>query len=186
MKDAKLASLVLAEVLYLSEEAVESDDANSTNFPHVQLRTDVTPKYYVGRSAQSVLSLRGADAALTRLEESLRETAPIPEDEVPIPEEGEMPPAQETDSVAENVLEARLQPESSSKSQTADSVETIKPHPYNKITVGWSMQVMDVMFKASFSEFVSDERNVDCIGQHLLPLIKDYKMRQGIHHVHLL
>jgi hypothetical protein len=110
MKDNALASLVLAEVIYHSEEALENqnteanDEASST-------RTTVN-KYYLGNNAEHCLTNSGASAALTRLEESL---------------------------VA--VKDTAVKPKASK-------------HPYSKIDVGWSMQVMDLMFKASFSDFV--------------------------------
>jgi hypothetical protein len=142
MKNDSLASLVLAEVIYHAEEALIAEQ-DTAGIAGTKNPTEICRKYYVGASAQSVLTMRGASSSLLRLQESL------------------------------------------SMEQTESDLKV--PKDDKVIDVAWSMRCMDVLFKASFADFVSDERNVECIGVRtftlliladLLPLIKDYKMRQ--------
>ncbi|KAJ3123322.1 hypothetical protein HK098_002013 [Nowakowskiella sp. JEL0407] len=52
---------------------------------------------------------------------------------------------------------------------------------YMHIDADWSMRTMDKLFNASFYEYVRDERNCECTAQHLIPIVKDYKLRQVAH-----
>jgi hypothetical protein len=49
---------------------------------------------------------------------------------------------------------------------------------YAHIDIDWSMQAMDVLYNASFYEYIRDERNVDLSAVRLSRIIKDYKPKQ--------
>jgi hypothetical protein len=49
---------------------------------------------------------------------------------------------------------------------------------YEHIDVDWSMQAMDVLYNASFFEYIRDERNLELSSIRLARIIKDYKPRQ--------
>jgi hypothetical protein len=49
---------------------------------------------------------------------------------------------------------------------------------YAHIDIDWSMQAMDVLYNASFYEYIRDERNVDLSAIRLSRIIKDYKPKQ--------
>lgn len=175
MKDNSLAPLVLAEVLFSSEEAI-SQESSSNSFV---FRSNLTPKYYVGRSSQSVLLLPGAMRALTRLEretsaaDSDSDEATVPQSRV-VPANAASPQQDSSEEIREAMSELKVQ----TSQEKGRASESTRRHPYNKIDVGWSMRCMDLLFKASFSDFITDERNVECAANHLLPIIKDYKLRQ--------
>ena len=46
---------------------------------------------------------------------------------------------------------------------------------YNHIDTDWSMQAMDVLYNASFYDYVRDERNVDLSAIRLSRLVREYK-----------
>ncbi|KAJ3210820.1 hypothetical protein HDU82_007330 [Entophlyctis luteolus] len=45
----------------------------------------------------------------------------------------------------------------------------------------WTMRTMDVLYNASFVDFIKSERNCDFNGRHLANMVKDYKLEQVIH-----
>jgi hypothetical protein len=49
---------------------------------------------------------------------------------------------------------------------------------YEHIDVDWSMQAMDVLYNASFFEYIRDERNLELSSIRLGRIIKDYKPLQ--------
>lgn len=49
---------------------------------------------------------------------------------------------------------------------------------YRHIDIDWSMQAMDVLYSASFYDYIRDERNVELSAQRLGRVVKDYKPRQ--------
>jgi hypothetical protein len=49
---------------------------------------------------------------------------------------------------------------------------------YMHMDIDWSMQAMDVLYSASFYDYIRDERNCDLSAQRLCRIIKDYKPRQ--------
>lgn len=49
---------------------------------------------------------------------------------------------------------------------------------YAHIDIEWSMQAMDVLYNASFYDYIRDERNVDLSAIRLSRIIKEYKPRQ--------
>jgi hypothetical protein len=49
---------------------------------------------------------------------------------------------------------------------------------YAHMDIDWSMQAMDVLYSASFYEYIRDERNCDLSAQRLSRIIKEYKPRQ--------
>jgi hypothetical protein len=49
---------------------------------------------------------------------------------------------------------------------------------YAHIDIDWSMQAMDVLYNASFYDYIKDERNVDLSAIRLSRIIKDYKPKQ--------
>lgn len=49
---------------------------------------------------------------------------------------------------------------------------------YAHIDVDWSMQAMDVLYSASFYEYIRDEKNLDLSSIRLARIIKDYKPKQ--------
>jgi hypothetical protein len=49
---------------------------------------------------------------------------------------------------------------------------------YAHMDIDWSMQAMDVLYNASFYEYIRDERNCDLSAQRLCRIIKDYKPKQ--------
>jgi hypothetical protein len=49
---------------------------------------------------------------------------------------------------------------------------------YEHIDIDWSMQAMDVLYNASFYEYIRDEKNLELSSIRLAKVIKDYKPRQ--------
>ncbi|KAJ3327650.1 hypothetical protein HDU91_004345, partial [Kappamyces sp. JEL0680] len=49
---------------------------------------------------------------------------------------------------------------------------------YAHMDIDWSMQAMDVLYGASFYDYIRDERNCDLSAQRLSRIIKDYKPKQ--------
>ena len=49
---------------------------------------------------------------------------------------------------------------------------------YCHIDIYWSMQAMDVLYSASFYDYIRDEKNVELSAMRLSRIIKDYKPRQ--------
>ena len=49
---------------------------------------------------------------------------------------------------------------------------------YAHMDIDWSMQAMDVLYSASFYDYIRDEKNCDLSAQRLCRIIKDYKPRQ--------
>jgi hypothetical protein len=49
---------------------------------------------------------------------------------------------------------------------------------YEHIDVDWSMQAMDVLYNASFFDYIRDERNLELSSIRLARIIKDYKPKQ--------
>jgi hypothetical protein len=49
---------------------------------------------------------------------------------------------------------------------------------YAHIDIDWSMQAMDILYNASFYEYIRDERNVDLSAIRLSRIVKDYKPKQ--------
>ncbi|KAL3897465.1 MAG: hypothetical protein SGCHY_003397 [Lobulomycetales sp.] len=117
--------------------------------------------------------------ALTRLEretsaaDSDSDEATVPQSRV-VPANAASPQQDSSEEIREAMSELKVQ----TSQEKGRASESTRRHPYNKIDVGWSMRCMDLLFKASFSDFITDERNVECAANHLLPIIKDYKLRQ--------
>nr|KAJ3420641.1 hypothetical protein HK105_005427 [Polyrhizophydium stewartii] len=51
-------------------------------------------------------------------------------------------------------------------------------HEYAHIDTDWSMQAMDVLYNASFYDYIRDERNLDLTAPRLARLVKEYKPKQ--------
>jgi hypothetical protein len=73
--------------------------------------------------------------------------------------------------------EALLNPSNSSKSSAPKKTKHWS-EDYAHMDIDWSMQAMDVLYSASFYEYVRDERNCDLSAQRLSRIIKEYKPRQ--------
>ncbi|KAI8907929.1 hypothetical protein EDD86DRAFT_208528, partial [Gorgonomyces haynaldii] len=72
--------------------------------------------------------------------------------------------------VSESILQEQKRPSTPTpKDWTRD---------YEHIDVDWSMQAMDVLYNASFYDYVRDERNLELSSIRLARIIKDYKPKQ--------
>ena len=49
---------------------------------------------------------------------------------------------------------------------------------YEHIDVDWSMQAMDVLYSASFYDYIRDESNIELSSIRLIRIIKDYRPKQ--------
>lgn len=49
---------------------------------------------------------------------------------------------------------------------------------YEHIDVDWSMQAMDVLYNATFFDYIRDERNLELSSIRLARIVKDYKPKQ--------
>ena len=81
-------------------------------------------------------------------------------------------------SVDDSKQDTLLKPSNSPTSESAPSKRKNWTEDYAHMDIDWSMQAMDVLYSASFYEYIRDERNCDLSAQRLSRIIKEYKPRQ--------
>lgn len=85
-----------------------------------------------------------------------------------------------TENLKPSMKSIDIEVPNASKSEKSNS--QLEEHDWQKdyehIDVDWSMQAMDVLYNASFFDYIRDEKNLELSSIRLSRIIKDYKPKQ--------